>query len=772
MDHTHHATSVDTLGDNKPTEDLKIDHFGENQAERNQPGSHEDAVSHNGDPTVLPPTEQPAHGQRMEPQTVGSPSGDQGSSHPPVPESVGVLQVDSPHSMHGGDTRDHLSTVTGDGVGHDVETGDHGVKQETLTRPNSVSGGENFEPQQVSSFQRDVEYPSTSANIRPDPTPLAPPQDIRLKVVQDEQVHREPDTFLNPSQAQEAVTKVEYQPPQHTPTGLPPSYQTEPPSQDFESDPLTPTPDNEFTEEGGASQEQLQVEGNLKQDKHTTGNDNHEEEPPSALPRDDLSLDQTGQHPPDHSPGGDPGPPPDSQGHNRKIFSEDDDERYWDAVDEDEWTHSSEKREQHDLNVGGDQASTRETNDPLISPEAVPSVDKQHEEQTGDLDISKDTSEYITTLEPTVASSVYDQSQVSTDTPHPTPPSDEPLTHTGGVGRDEGVPTETTRDSVQAQEHAGKLEGRTFIDHEDEDEDDEDDDDEEYEEEDDEEDESERERSKSIEEMKRVYEEQQELSRQQLQQQQQILLQQKQQQQHEQRQQEQQRQQEEQQRQQEEQHKQQQEKQRQQEEQHKQEQQRQQEEQQRQKEEEQRQQQQQHEEERRQDKEDVSDTPLPGTQEEELYTHPPQTSQPPSLEPIVTPTAHEEPTHNEGGYEQFVQEIPSTPLEVLEEESTDPQDEYEQRQDNPDDEDNLTPPSPDQFEYQPHEETVTASDYDYPRDVAPPPSCGGYRPLPGSDTGVLWYVEQYRVYVRDMVFATFPEAWSEWIIENVSWNIR
>lgn len=58
-------------------------------------------------------------------------------------------------------------------------------------------------------------------------------------------------------------------------------------------------------------------------------------------------------------------------------------------------------------------------------------------------------------------------------------------------------------------------------------------------------------------------------------------------------------------------------------------------------------------------------------------------------------------------------------------------------------------------------------------DMVPPylkPSMGEYVPLPGSDSGILSLVEQYRVYVREMVFATLPQSISEWIMENVSLN--
>ena len=789
-DHTHHTTPTDTLGDFKPTEEVRTDHSSENLAEPEKeihPGSHDDASNRNGHPTNI---EYPTQSQRVERPTVSDPNMDQRSNHPPVPESVShdVPQVERPPS-EGGDTHDHSSGTDHE---HDVSSrdehlppitgspGDSGVdqvKQKTVTRSDSVSGGENFESQQ---FLGDTGNPSTLASDKSDPTPLVPPQATQAEVVHDEKVHHEPDTFLTPSQTQvlvKTVTKVEYQPPQHTPTAteLPPSYQTEPPSslpprQDFESDPLTPTPNTEAVsmEEGEASQDQLEVEGNLKQDQHSTGNYSRgvADEPSSTSARDDLPPDQIGQRPPDHSN--------DGQDHNRKIFTEEDDERYWDSVDEDEWSPPSEKREHQNINIGEDKAATHETgyvDDPQISPEVTPSLDRQGE-QTHDLDISQDTSEHIMTpTEPTVASSQSQGGGASMDTPHATPRPDESPTHTEGTDSDEysgTVPTETPRDFLQAQEHARKSEDGTFMDQDEEEEEEEEeeedggdggDDGDDGDDDGDDDGESERDvdRSKSVEEMRRVYEEQKELNRQQ----QQILLQQQLEQQQRQQQQEQQQQQQQrvqQQQKEEQQHQQEQ----QQEEQRQQEQQ--QEEQQR------RQEQQQQQDERRQDKEEVLDT-LPDTQEKELYTHPPQTGQPPSLESSVTPAMYQEPAHNEGGYKQSDQEVLSTPPE-----EEDRQEEYKQRPPSPDGEppqpreDDSTPPPP----VQPYEETVTMSYCDCPQDIAPPPSCvgvGGYLPLPGSDTGVLWYVERYRVYVRDVVFATFPEAWSEWVIENVSLNI-
>ena len=58
-------------------------------------------------------------------------------------------------------------------------------------------------------------------------------------------------------------------------------------------------------------------------------------------------------------------------------------------------------------------------------------------------------------------------------------------------------------------------------------------------------------------------------------------------------------------------------------------------------------------------------------------------------------------------------------------------------------------------------------------DIGPPPPCpklgvDEYVPLPGSESGVMSLVEQYRVYVREMVLATFPQSVAEWIVENVS----
>ena len=43
-----------------------------------------------------------------------------------------------------------------------------------------------------------------------------------------------------------------------------------------------------------------------------------------------------------------------------------------------------------------------------------------------------------------------------------------------------------------------------------------------------------------------------------------------------------------------------------------------------------------------------------------------------------------------------------------------------------------------------------------------------YQPLPGSDSGVLWYHEQLRAYLRNIILSALPETWTKWITSNVS----
>ena len=44
-----------------------------------------------------------------------------------------------------------------------------------------------------------------------------------------------------------------------------------------------------------------------------------------------------------------------------------------------------------------------------------------------------------------------------------------------------------------------------------------------------------------------------------------------------------------------------------------------------------------------------------------------------------------------------------------------------------------------------------------------------YQPLPGSDSGVLWYHEQLRANLRNAILSSLPETWTKWITSNVGY---
>ena len=48
------------------------------------------------------------------------------------------------------------------------------------------------------------------------------------------------------------------------------------------------------------------------------------------------------------------------------------------------------------------------------------------------------------------------------------------------------------------------------------------------------------------------------------------------------------------------------------------------------------------------------------------------------------------------------------------------------------------------------------------------PNDSEYQPLPGSDSGVLWYHEQLRAYLCNAILSSLPETWTKWITSNVS----
>ncbi len=68
--------------------------------------------------------------------------------------------------------------------------------------------------------------------------------------------------------------------------------------------------------------------------------------------------------------------------------------------------------------------------------------------------------------------------------------------------------------------------------------------------------------------------------------------------------------------------------------------------------------------------------------------------------------------------------------------------------------------------------TPTCECPDIGRPPCPKLSIDNYVPLPGSESGVMSLVEQYRAYVREMVLATLPQSIAEWIVENVSWGLE
>ena len=43
-----------------------------------------------------------------------------------------------------------------------------------------------------------------------------------------------------------------------------------------------------------------------------------------------------------------------------------------------------------------------------------------------------------------------------------------------------------------------------------------------------------------------------------------------------------------------------------------------------------------------------------------------------------------------------------------------------------------------------------------------------YLPMPGSDSGILQYLEQLKSLLRNIVFSTLSGPWADWVISNVS----
>ena len=57
---------------------------------------------------------------------------------------------------------------------------------------------------------------------------------------------------------------------------------------------------------------------------------------------------------------------------------------------------------------------------------------------------------------------------------------------------------------------------------------------------------------------------------------------------------------------------------------------------------------------------------------------------------------------------------------------------------------------------------VTDSTTDSPRFL------NEYQPLPGPDSGALWYHEQLTAYLCNVIISALPETWTKWITSNVS----